>query len=173
MKKNVLLVLASILVALPALPIQSAQAESYTYTLEVAQPVLEVSITNTTTEYNKSSEIDRNNPTINLDILKVNNTGDTDANIKVKGTMTRTDGGASMTSYEISTPTSPVPSVTTYSANIIDPVTKNIIKNVTGTESIGFGLLAGQAKDVNLDLRLNKDFNGAISYQFNINAVAK
>lgn len=156
------------------LPFNVVNAESFTYTLTVEQPVLAVAVTSTATETQHSLKIDRNNPVFTLDTIKIENTGEVDAITSAKGTLTRNDGGAE--SLKLVTTSSPSDSLS-LAAFFYQPGTTTLYQQsgsyLQTTERDTFTVNKGQSIMFDLGLKFNPDFNSAFTLKAEFNSRAK
>ncbi|MGF7535153.1 hypothetical protein AAGG74_15985 [Bacillus mexicanus] len=154
------------------IPFNVVNAESFTYTLTVEQPVLAVAVTSTATETEHSLKIDRNNPVYTLDTIKIENTGEVDAITSTKGTLTRTDGGT----QSLKLVTSPSDSLS-LGAFFYQPGTTTPYQQsgsyLTTTERDAFTVNKGQSIMFDLGLKFDPDFNSAFTLKAEFNSRAK
>jgi hypothetical protein len=171
MKKISLLVLGSILALFP---FNFVNAETFTYSVTVEQPVLSVSITSTVPETTQTLELDRSKPYVFLDTIRIENTGAVDSTIEGKVTVNRTDGGPAI-GFIAGNPGNP----TVINPSLYVPGTETYITGSATTSSLSntfkdlFDVNAGQTKDMDFKIKVHPDFSASFDVTVEFNAKAK
>lgn len=156
----------AILMAMLLVPqVQTVSAEEFTYTFEVVQPTLAVSITNNTNE--NVYTIEGGETFLNVDSYNISNTGTIPAVINAKGTLTRTDGGDVLAFASSFTPAL----VNEVSATLNNKEIGNAYINETTTQLLEVD--PGISKAASLYVKVHPELTASFVLKVQYTAVAK
>lgn len=156
------------------IPLSFIKAETFTYTVNVIQPEIAVSITSTVPSYEQELKLDRLKPYIYLDTIVIENTGGVVSTIDGIGTIERTDGGPSLTM------TSNTSEINKVAPTLYNKGTNTVLDGLTSATGLlnnpkkdFFSLNPSEKREFDLGLRVNADFSAAFTFTAEFNARAK
>ncbi|GAB6443864.1 hypothetical protein bcgnr5390_16690 [Bacillus luti] len=154
------------------IPTKAAIAETYSYNLTIAQPILSVSINNSTTKYDQSVTLEKttSDHLLTVDTISIGNTGTLDANIEARAVVTSKDPNNRI---YVALGQNCSPKINEVGVHFIDKTTNTQIGPcIDGVPKVVTALQKGTNKQLDLNLKLHKDFQADVNLTLEINAKA-